>query len=294
MSEPSPGAPPPPSLAAILDLARTEIAAEAEALRADGGALDGLEAETGRAWSQISADPAALDHRPVVPTGPGPGAGPVTAVDARRVAGAARRRARALAGPPLRAVERRAIGTAGHVIDATATRGQVLTARAGRVAAGSPALRGLARLSPSARAFQRAPGDDSGGVPAALETWVLAQLGGAGAVRSLDSLDSLAACGRRQLRGLVLSGFAGHLRASSARATVHLAGRKMAPGGRIVIVSPSPEAAVRADPLGADLLPARPLHPVTWCHLLSRYGFVDLAVHEPIPGSHYAVAARRS
>lgn len=70
-------------------------------------------------------------------------------------------------------------------------------------------------------------------------------------------------------------------------------------------MSARPEAAVALDPVAADLSPGRPLHPVTWCHLLARFGLEELEVFDddtvgPGPGGFgateaeaFAVSARR-
>ena len=49
-----------------------------------------------------------------------------------------------------------------------------------------------------------------------------------------------------------------------------------------MLVSTRPEAAIAMDPVAADLAHGRPLHPVTWCHLLARYGLSECsATFEP-------------
>ena len=95
--------------------------------------------------------------------------------------------------------------------------------------------------------------------------------------------------------GLLLTGVVDRLRPGAARALAHLAASRLAPGGVVVLVSARPEAAVAIDPVVADLAPGRPLHPVTWCHLLARYGLSELAVFEPDPSApdSFAVFARR-
>jgi hypothetical protein len=49
------------------------------------------------------------------------------------------------------------------------------------------------------------------------------------------------------------------------------------------------------DPVAADLAHGRPLHPVTWCHLLARYGLSVLATFEPDSSEPdvFAVSAQR-
>ena len=48
----------------------------------------------------------------------------------------------------------------------------------------------------------------------------------------------------------------------------------MRPGAVLVVASLTPQAWDRTcDPLVADLVPGRPLHPATWVHLMRRHGF---------------------
>jgi SAM-dependent methyltransferase len=95
--------------------------------------------------------------------------------------------------------------------------------------------------------------------------------------------------------GLLLTGVVDRMRPGAARALAQLAARCLAPGGVVVLVSARPEVVVAMDPVAADLAPGRPLHPVTWCHLLARYGLSELAVFEPDASEPdvFAVSARR-
>ena len=85
------------------------------------------------------------------------------------------------------------------------------------------------------------------------------------------------------------------MRPGAARALAQLAGRCLAPGGVVVLVSARPEVVVAIDPVAADLAPGRPIHPVTWCHLLAHFGLVELSVFEPDDAEPdvFAVSARR-
>ena len=77
------------------------------------------------------------------------------------------------------------------------------------------------------------------------------------------------------MNGLLLTGVVDRLRPGAARALAQLAARRLVPGGVVVLVSMRPEVAVAMDPVAADLASGRPVHPVTWCHLLARYGLSE-------------------
>jgi hypothetical protein len=49
------------------------------------------------------------------------------------------------------------------------------------------------------------------------------------------------------------------------------------------------------DPVAADLALGRPMHPVTWCHLLAHFGLSELTMFEPDEPETdvFAVSARR-
>ena len=50
----------------------------------------------------------------------------------------------------------------------------------------------------------------------------------------------------------------------------------LAPGGRVAVVSHAPGTwAAVVGPVVADLVPGRPLHPETWCHLYERRGATE-------------------
>ena len=112
-----------------------------------------------------------------------------------------------------------------------------------------------------------------------------------------SGLEHLGAQRRSSLHGVVLSGATERVSPGSARALAHLAATRLRPGGIAVFVSPHPDRVDGGDPITSDLA-RRPLHPVTWCHLLARYGFGEITVFAPGvagrsgAGALYAVAAR--
>ena len=130
---------------------------------------------------------------------------------------------------------------------------------------------------PAARAGGAGP-VAAGGVPPVATAGAIAYLGG---------------LKRRTLAALVLSGVTDRLSPRTARAVVHLASTRLRPGGRLAVLSSRPAVVPEADPVRADLTVGRPLHPVTWCHLLARYGFSEVTVMDE-GGAQYAVAAKRS
>lgn len=113
------------------------------------------------------------------------------------------------------------------------------------------------------------------------------------------AIECLGAERRACLGGLVLSGVTERVSPGSARAIAHLASSRLRQGGVVVVVSSHPSAP-DDDPIASDLAVRRPLHPVTWCHLLARYGFGEITVFDPA-GQHasalgdglYGVAGRR-
>ena len=119
------------------------------------------------------------------------------------------------------------------------------------------------------------------------------EVGGRLQVVRAGALEYLGGKRSGSLGALVLSGITDGLRPSSARALVHLAAGKLRRGGTVAIVSRRPGSLADMDPIGADLSAKRPLRPVTWCHLLSRYGFGDITVHDEAGRAHYAVFATR-
>jgi len=122
-----------------------------------------------------------------------------------------------------------------------------------------------------------------------------ARAGGDTNIVAAGALEYLAATPSDSLNGLLLTGVVDRLRPGAARALAHLAARRLAPGGVVVLVSMRPEVAVAMDPVAADLASGRPVHPVTWCHLLARYGLSELAVFEPDASEPdvFAVSAQR-
>jgi hypothetical protein len=109
------------------------------------------------------------------------------------------------------------------------------------------------------------------------------------------ALEYLGATESGTLDGLLLTGVVDRLRPGEGRVLAQLAARCLAPGGVVVLVSARPEAVVALDPVAADLAHRRPLHPVTWCHLLARHGLSVLAVFEPDANEPdvFAVSAQR-
>ncbi|MGH9171887.1 MAG: hypothetical protein ACRD0Z_13615 [Acidimicrobiales bacterium] len=126
--------------------------------------------------------------------------------------------------------------------------------------------------------------DASGADPAAAPA--TATMARAGAFESLGRTP------RCSLAGLVLSGVTDCLSPAQARALVHLASSRLRGGGILVIVSAHPELGGDGDVIATDLSGLKALHPVTWCHLLGRYGFGQITVQEAV-GAFYGVSAVR-
>jgi hypothetical protein len=99
------------------------------------------------------------------------------------------------------------------------------------------------------------------------------------------ALEHLGGERRSSLGGLVLSGVTEEVSPASARALAHLAASRLRDGGVVVVVSSHPIASVGADPITSDLALRHPLHPVTWCHLLARFGFREITVLDRAGGS---------
>jgi len=123
---------------------------------------------------------------------------------------------------------------------------------------------------------------------------------GDGKIVAAGALEYLSAAQSEMFDAVLLTSVVDRLRPGAARALAQLAARSLAPGGVVVLVSARPEAAVAMDPVAADLAPGRPLHPVTWCHLLAHSGLAELAVFEPDASDPdaresevFAVSARR-
>ncbi len=98
-------------------------------------------------------------------------------------------------------------------------------------------------------------------------------------IRAVEAGDHLRTLPPDSLSGLILSGFIERLDVDSLMGLAARAASRLAPGGRLVVVSAHPQAWSRTGPpLAQDLAPGRPLHPETWQALLGRAGFTDLAV----------------
>lgn len=107
------------------------------------------------------------------------------------------------------------------------------------------------------------------------------------------ALEALARRRPRSLGGLVLSGVTDRMTPLRAQAMCRLAASRLEEGGVVVLLGTNPVPTSASDPIAADLSPGRPLHPVTWCHLLARLGLEEISVRESRDGSAYAVAAKR-
>jgi hypothetical protein len=123
-----------------------------------------------------------------------------------------------------------------------------------------------------------------------------------GTITRASCVEHLGAQRRSSLGGLVLSGATERVSPASARALAHLSSTRLGEGGIAVLVSAHPDRVTDADPITSDLAVRRPMHPVTWCHLLARYGFSEITVFNPgdaggRPGDGgvlYAIAATRA
>ncbi len=279
-----------------------------------------LEAELRRAAAPAAGPAPSLSRRALSKAGRA----------SRRAAAAGRRRV----GPRVRAIERRSIEMASRAGEAAVTETQVATDVARRLTAGTLVERALRRAlagvgqDPAAVAVRplRLQADgrlaDTG-----IDRFLEEQLGSPGGpvlhlesgdgllverlrAEGLDArgadprhrqgrerrgaLEALAETPRESLGGLVLSGVTDRVTPSSARALAQLAATRLAPGARLVLFSANPVPLRQSDPVASDLSPGRPLHPVTWCHLLARLGLEEIVVRESAEGSAYAVAARRA
>jgi hypothetical protein len=119
--------------------------------------------------------------------------------------------------------------------------------------------------------------------------------GGDTSTVAAGALEYLGAAPSGALSGLLLTGVVDRLRPGAARALARLAARSLAPGGVVVLVGARPEVVVAIDPVAADLAPGRPIHPVTWCHLLAHFGLSELTIFEADASEPdmFAVSARR-
>jgi hypothetical protein len=121
-------------------------------------------------------------------------------------------------------------------------------------------------------------------------------------VRTDDVAGHLRALPDDALGGLVLSGCVERLPVGALAELAALAAARVAPGGKVVVVSADPRGWERhRPPVEVDLAGARPLHDETWCHLLRARG-LDAAVASrrtapaadvlaPVPGADPVLAA---
>jgi hypothetical protein len=108
-------------------------------------------------------------------------------------------------------------------------------------------------------------------------------------VRADDAISHLQAVPDGALGALVLTGVVDRLALGGLLQLADLGAAKVAPGGRLIVVSTGPAAwTVARDPVLADLAPGRPLHPETWDHLLTGRGFeparIDWSATDPERG----------
>ena len=96
-------------------------------------------------------------------------------------------------------------------------------------------------------------------------------------VRPDDPLDHLAALPERSLAGVVLADVVEWLPPAALVRLVHDAARALVPGGRLLVLSATPEAWARhRSPVQTDLAPGRPWHADTWLEVLGHRGFSDV------------------
>jgi hypothetical protein len=110
-------------------------------------------------------------------------------------------------------------------------------------------------------------------------------------LREEPVLDHLRAVAPEGLGGLVLAGVVDGMTVAERQAVVELAGRAVAPGGRLVIHSLSENgwASDRA-PVEADLAPGRPLRARSWATLLGGAGFAVEILDGPASLDYLVVA----
>lgn len=289
-----------------------EIAAEADRIRSDGSLPAGFEQEVAARFAAIAADPAALERQAA--TG---GAGLIG-----RMRGGLARRARRLLGPPVRSLQRRGHETLAEARDASLTWRLATRERLGGLSgrAGSLGRRLLAAPRPSAAgscAPALTPGESGRLKDAVIDDFVTSSLadlptgevvvaenGDGGLGRSLATRLPVAAerpgagifarLSRRpasSLAAVVLSGQ--ELDGPRARLLTRLVASRLAPDGRLVVVSDHPSWRKEADPVGSDLSAARPLEPASWLYLASGAGLEGGTAASAADGSAYAVTARR-
>ena len=105
----------------------------------------------------------------------------------------------------------------------------------------------------------------------------------------VDHLGSLADASRGCV---VLAGCVDRTDLARKVALVDEARRVVAPGGTLVLLVTDQQAWDEAlDPVVRDLLPGRPLHPETWCAVLSHRGVGGSTWHRPSRGIVHAVVA---
>lgn len=106
-------------------------------------------------------------------------------------------------------------------------------------------------------------------------------------VRPDDSVEHLRALPDGALGGVVLVDVVEWLPPAALVGLVLHASRVLAPGGRLVVVSATPEAwAAHRDRVTVDLAPGRPWHAETWEALLRNRGFIDVVTTSaPVLGS---------
>jgi SAM-dependent methyltransferase len=98
-------------------------------------------------------------------------------------------------------------------------------------------------------------------------------------IRAVDAIDHLRTLPPDSLSGLILSGFIERLDLGSLVGLAEQAASRLAPGGRLVVVSAHPRAWWHyGPPLAVDLAPGRPWYPETWEALLRGAGFADPTV----------------
>lgn len=119
-------------------------------------------------------------------------------------------------------------------------------------------------------------------------------------VRHEGSVEHLRAIPVGALGAVVLAGCTERLSAGDLVDLAQLASTRLAPGGRVVVVSATAARwGEEHSALEVDLSPARPLQPSTWSHLLGGHGIGALEVREAddapslerVPGDDAATAA---
>jgi hypothetical protein len=132
-----------------------------------------------------------------------------------------------------------------------------------------------------------ATGRDTTGVePRGAVVWdVSAEHGSAPRMVLAELAEHLSTLDDGSVAGLVLAGAPDRLDLAAKCALARDALRVVAPGGRLVLLVRDQGAwdAALGVP-GRDLVPGRPLHPVTWTLLLTRYGADDVVWHPHAEG----------